>query len=308
MSLFNQSVKAVSAAILEIADSAGASADSDMQTRAFRSLAAAVEHWNTRSNWDFLYTEGTPVSVSGAYGITGASASAGNASAALPAGHGFQVDDVLQGGIFLLGTRVTSTATNGVGFSRNVDITAAGVQTSSVTAVRDLYALPTDWKTVYSVRLLGAQRVLRPVRRRVIDRSVTDEFVVSTPEAYDIAVIGGKGKLRLVPAPLSSDALMLRYYRRMTVPSAVNDGTTLDIPQDYEPYLIAIGKWHFLTDKKDGAERAQTWFQFGEGGMLSVLRDQTRVPDEDLGFFPGQFDYGAFRGPNATPSRADAWW
>ena len=69
--------------------------------------------------------------------------------------------------------------------------------------------------------------------------------------------------------------------------------TTLDIPQDYEPYLIAWAKWHFLTDKGDGRlEQGKTWYTLGEQGLTMMVKEQNRKPDEDLMMVPGQFRYG----------------
>jgi hypothetical protein len=307
VSLFNQSTKAVSAVIAEIADSVGASADTEMLTRAFRSLAAAQEHFNNKANWEFTLTEAPPISVVGQFSIGDVTAASGVASATCNSGHGVLVDDVITFLGVRPGTRVTATAVSSFGFSTTI-MSSFGTATAVVTAsfVRDMYDLPSAWKAPYTVRLYGNNSTLRPYRRRFYDRSVSDEFTTSTPLGYDVFTIGGKGKIRLLPPPASSDTLQLRYYRRMTVASGVSDGTSLDIPQDYEPYLIAWAKWHFLMDKGEGrGEQGQTWLAFAEGGIKQMMSDQTRQPDEDLGFMPGQFQYNAARDLGDT--RAIPW-
>ena len=293
MALFNQSLKAVSAAITEIADSAGASADAEMVTRSYRSLQAAQEHWNTRADWDFLLTEASPISVFGPFN-TSVTASAGQTSATLVTNHGVKPDDLVVNSAFTYPTRVATTAATSCTFNMPLLSNLTGTCETR----RDLYDLPADFKKVYTVRLMTAQKFLRQIRRRQIERGTFDPFLASTPLSYDIIDVAKKGKIRPFSLPAGNDTLYLLYYRRMAIASASTDGTTLDIPQDYEPYLIAWAKWHFLTDKGEGrAEQAQVWITFAENGITTVLKDQTRLPDEDLSFFPGHYDYRD-RGPN----------
>ena len=293
MSLFQPSLKAVSAACQEIADCVGASADTEMTTRAFRSLNAACEHFNNKSNWDFMRTEAPLVSVLAPFTLTGISASAGQSSAACPAGHGLSPEDFIVGSGFSAGTRVSATAASGFGIYGAVTGFTAGVTVVSAGITRDSYDLPTDWKKSYSVRLLASNRVVRYVGRRLYDRSTTNEQQTSTTCMYDLFTSGGKGKIRLLPPPNGADVLLMRYYRRITVATASGDSTVLEIPQDYEPYLIAWAKWHFLVDKGEGrGEQMKTWFVMAQEGLKTMMQDQTKNPDEDLGFIPGHYFYG----------------
>lgn len=301
MPLFTQSTKAVSAVVTEIADAVGASADAEMQTRAFKSLNAGIEYLNGRANWDFLLTEADPISIVGPLSVTGVTAASGQTSAAAPAGHGFLVDDLLAMPGVVLGTRITATAASGFGFNSTLTNTVGTGTVQTATATRDMYALPSAWKSPYSVRLLAVPSTLRPLRRRFYDRSILNEFQASTPVGYDVFTIGGKGKIRMLPPPSAPDVLELRYYRRMTVGSATADGTMLDIPQDYEPYLIAWSKWHFIMDKGEGrSEQGSTWLAFAQDGFKQMLSDQTRLPDEDLMFVPGAVTYNPAWTPNMT--------
>jgi hypothetical protein len=287
--LLTQSTVPASAAILQIADSAGASADTQMQQRAFVSLNAAIKHFNNKANWDWLRTEANPITVFAPFGFVVASASSGETSALVPAGHGLLVDDFIGGIPFYAGTRVSATAAGNIGFNYAVSSSiGAGVQSFSATAVRDMYDLPTDWKAEYSIRLLGAQRVLYPTVRRVYDRSITSEQSPTTPGGYDLFLVGTRSKIRLLYPPSGQDILQLRYYRRIATASASGSTATLDILEDYDPYLIAYGKWHFLTDKTEGrGDQANVWLTFANDGLMTMLKDQTRKPDEDLGFVPG---------------------
>lgn len=300
MALFNQSTLPASAAIAQIAGAAGASADSEMLSRAMTSYNAAIQHWNIRANWDFAYVEADPIKVYGYFGVTGVSAAASQTSALCPVGHGFVVDDVLAGSPFFAGTRVSATASASIGFGY---ATLSTISTSgySVTATRDLYAVPSDYKKMYSMRLLVAQKAIYSVTQRMKGRSVTDENTASTPSRYDTSTIGKLGKVRLVPAPSSDDILLRRYYRRITQASATGDGTAMDVPIEHEPYVIAWAKWHFLTDKNEGRnDQGITWLRMAEDGLKVLLGDQTRNPDEDLGFFPGHYQYEPSLGPNTV--------
>src|SRR3990172_576068 len=302
MPLFNASTKAASAAVTEIADAVGASADGEMTTRAFRSLNAAIQYLNSRANWDFPLTEASPSGVFAPFSVGGVSASAGQTSANAPASHGFLVDDLVSFTGLLAGTRIATTAAASVTFNSTIrDTIGTGVQVVTASVTRDTYALPSDWKAPYTVRLFGVPVTLRPIRRRFYDRSISNEFNTSTPRGYDVFHVGGKGKLRLLPPPPAADTMQLRYYRRMAVATSSADGTALDIPQDYEQYLIAWAKWHFIMDKGEGrSEQGQTWMAFAQEGIKTMLSDQARLPDEDLMFLPGAWTYDPASGPNST--------
>lgn len=288
MALFNPSTISWVTAVQTIADSIGASADTEMTNRAHRSLRAAFQFFGGKHRWDFMRTEAAPQQVQAPFTVTGVSASAGGVSAAVPGGHGFQVDDVLFGNGFLAGMRATSTAASSIGLATAITGLAAGINVITVTGVRDLYALPSDARVLYSVRLLGSQRALKYVGNRLHGRVDTDEYASATPYHYDLFFQGGKGKLKLVRPPASTDVLSIKYYRRFFLASASSMTSALDIHEDYEEYPIAWAKWHFLTDKGEGRkEQAATWFALAQEGLKTMLSEQTNQPDEDLVIVPG---------------------
>lgn len=300
MALFQPSTKAVSSVAQEIADTVGASGDGEMTTRAGRSLFAALQHFNNKAAWDFLRTEATPITVFAPFSVTGVSASAGLSSAAVPAGHGLKVDDFISGSFFGSGTRISATAATGFGIYGTVTVTAAGVATASVTATRDMYDLPSDWKAPYTAKLLSNGSNLRYVGRRLYDRSEPNEQTTSTPYWYDLFMVGSRGKIRLLTPPAASDVMQLRYYRRMAIPTTTATADAVDIVQDYEPYLIAWAKWHFLLDKGEGrGEQMKTWFVMSQEGLKTMLASQTNIPDEGLMFTPGHMQAGGY-GDNVT--------
>ena len=300
MALFEASTTPFVTAVQQIAGSIGASADTEMTTRAGISLNSAIRHFNNRYKWNWLLTEATPIQVWAPFGVAEVTASAGAASAAAPAGHGVKVDDYLVGSGFADGCRITATAASGFGYS----IATTGFTTNttagfSLTAQRDMYTLPSDWKAPYSLKLLSGTP-LRYTQRRSVDRVWESEQAGGDVYGYDLMMVGSKGKIRLLSLPGGGDWLQIRYHRNMATAAASSTGTTLDIPDNYEPYLMAWAKWHFLTDK--GEERkaqASTWLALAEDGLKTMLRDQTNIPDENLGFTPGHMQGGHF-GPDST--------
>lgn len=293
MPLFQPSTKAVSAAAQEIADTVGASGDGEMTARAGRSLFAALQHFNNRHKWVFNLSENPPVAVLAPFEVPGITASAGQASAAAPVGHGVKAYDFVAGSGFGSGTRVSATAASGFGIYGAITfLTGSEVVTGTFT--RDMYDLPSDYKAMYSVRLLTSQKTLRPVGRRLYDRSVLNEQQVTTMNFYDLFMVGGAGRIRILPPPAAADRLLMRYYRRMTIPTTTATADAIDVPQDYENYVMAWAKWHFLVDKSEGrGEQLATWHTLGDEGLKVMLADQTDVPDEDLMFHPGQFNYSS---------------
>lgn len=299
MPLFRPSTLAASAAVTEIADSAGASADSDMTTRAWRSLNAAIKHFNSKYKWNWLWTEDEPIIMVAPFEV-GIVASNGQLSASATAGHGILVDDAVSILGVPRGTRVTATASAGIGFSNAFGLDA-GAQSLTATVTRDFYDVPSDWKVGFSVRLLSHNKALKPMNRRLYDRSVGNELTQSTPEWYDTFQVWTKGKIRLLPPPGEVGVLQFRYYRAMATATASASTTTLDIPSDYDPYLISWGKWHFLTDKGDGrAQSATTWLSLAQEGLTTMLADQTDQPDEGIMFVPGHYSYNMSSNDNST--------
>ena len=305
MSLFLQSQKSVSAACQEIADAAGASADSDMCTRAWRSLNAAIQYFDGKAFWNFALTEPGPIAVKGIFSVS-ASATAASAGVSAATGHGIQVNDFFVGSPFTQGTRVSAlsgTGASATGIILNCAVTAlTGAQTSgSVFYVgRDMYACPTDFKKMHSARMLSSQRTLRQLQRRMYDRSTIDEFAVSnTPLYYDIYPVGGRGVIRFLPPPNVDDVFQWRYFRYMATASTSATADLLDIPSQYEGYLIAQAKFFFLTDKSEQrSQQAETWMSFAQEDLKIMLRDNVSQPDEDLMMFPGHYAYSWNLGPN----------
>lgn len=287
MALFTPSTIPWATAVEKIADSVGASGDNEMRQRAHDSLRAAFQYWNSKHKWNYLRAEAPPVRIFAPFSVTGVTASAGQASAAAPAGHGILVDDIILGSGFISGNRVSATAASGFSFFVGITGFSAGTQSFSVSAIRDSYALPSDWRATYTMNLLGAKRALQYVGRRVYGRAAINDSETSSPEWYDLFNSYGRGKIRLLRPPSASDVLVHRYHRRMFLASASAVSTAIDIPEDYESYPIAWAKWHFMNDKnQERREQAQTWLSLANEGLSLMIADEQNLPDEELAFQP----------------------
>ena len=155
----------------------------------------------------------------------------------------------------------------------------------TATFTRDMYDAPSGLRSEYGVKLLSSQRPLIYVKRRPYDRSASDECTASSPDWYDLFMLGSASKVRLVPPPAGSDLLQQRYYRAFTLASASGVSAAIDMPEDYEFLPIAWAKWHFLTDKGEQRKaQGQTWLSLAQDGLKTMLAEQTSIPDENLGF------------------------
>lgn len=288
MALFQQSSTSLTTAKQQITDSAGVSADSEMLARAALSFKAAVLHWNNLANWRALQTEYPGISVVAPFSVSGCALTSGSTTITTTVASGFNSVvkwDILSGSGTVLDMNVS--ATGGTAAAGNVtSITATLAASATVTGVsltftRDLYDLPTDFKAVYTARLLSQPRPLQYVGRRVYDRIAYDQTSAGAPFLYDLFREGELGKIRMIPPPNASDTLKIRYYRRLS-----EAADPIDVHVDWEPYFIAWAKWHFLTDKKDGSERAREWIQFAQQGVAQMLKGNTNIPDEELAFLP----------------------
>lgn len=303
MPFFYGSLTTTAQAQQQVADSAGASADTEMLARAGLAVSAAFQHFNNYSNWEWTLTEAPSVLVTGPFAVTGATASANaNFLTNLPTGHGVLPFDFVTGPMFAAAARVTATATAAgpigiIGFAEtfNASLISTAASSYTVTANRDSYDIPSDWKQAYTVKLLNSMITLQPMQRRFYDRSVSSEFSQSTPRFYDISTVGTKSKIRLLRPPGNTDRLYMRYYRRMEA-----SASPLDIPANYEPYLIAYAKWFLLMDKADGLERANGWLNFAREGMAQMLKESTNNPDDNLGFIAGHYTYNPNLGVNSV--------
>jgi hypothetical protein len=211
MPFFQQCTAGTATLASAIADSAGASADTEMVVRAGKSYAAAMRHFNNYADWQWMLSEAPSILITAPFLITGCTASGGTNYVTTPnQSHGILPQDFVQGQMFSSNAagRVTATATGGggtgiIGFANNFNTTliaSAGAGNITVSANRDMYDLPTDFKQPYDARLLDAQYTIRFVGRRHYDRSVTSEFLLRPVGQVPVATATGTDGP--APAPL----------------------------------------------------------------------------------------------------------
>jgi hypothetical protein len=278
--VFQPSITIASAARAFVAESAGVQADADLLTSAGRSLDAVAQRWN-RMKWKFLQSE-QYISLTAPISVSGVSVTAGSTTMQTTVASGFAsilIDDLISASgarpetLVLSGTGAASTALT-------MNVAASSTVTGIVASFRrPIYALATDFRAVYDIRLTSAPRPLFYVQRRTFNRAVYDQTSAGTVAAYDLYLVGDRGKVRFISPPLAADTALVRYLRRITMPT-VASASVLDIPHDYEDVFIACAKAHFLADKKESGTRLQFWMQYAKDGMREMKHDEAFLPDD----------------------------
>jgi hypothetical protein len=306
MSLFQQSGMTFAlgqARVAEIADSSG---DADQLTKAGYAIQAALEYWNNRYNWNYLRNIGLGIAIIAPYTVVSATTTDSTTvtSAAL-FGDGttvVRVGDIVSGtGIIAETTVVTVTDTSHITLSRAATATGA----ATLTFGRSDYALPADFKQMYTARTVVSPRKLFPLNANLYDAISSTQTITGLPEAYSLFPQGGVGKIRLYPPPSTADTLIIKYQRRMTIPTTGSE--TLDIPQDYEFSLLALAKGLYLADKGGNEVRQAFWTKFGEAGLSSARAVDRANPDEDLAFQPAQSLQTGWNPNSLAQNSLDPW-
>jgi hypothetical protein len=163
----------------------------------------------------------------------------------------------------------------------------AATASSAVVGGTADYALPTNFKSIYGIKLTTINRQLSYLPRRQYDRAVWNQTAGGDPSHYSLFLAGlDEGKFTLIPTPGSSDTALIRYFRRMTIPPSTGS-TAIDIPQDYENYILALSKALYLIDKGADESKWGFWYSHAKEGMEIAKGSDTRIPDEDLVLVPG---------------------
>lgn len=282
---FTPSTMTLAVAKTVVAESAGAQASTEMLTRAGRSLDATAQRWN-RLRLKYLLSEQfislvAPISVTGC-SMTSGSVTASSTSSFTSAG--VSADDTVSGGAARPESFLSSTI-NATAIALSAPATATFSDTT-LTFTRSMYALATDFNHVYDVRMVSNNRPLFYVQRRTYDRLIMDQVSTASIWGYELFSYGEKGKVRFVYPVGGVGTVLMRYYRRITMPTANTSATTLDLPQDYEDAFIAASKAHFLADKDDSAPKQRYWDAYAQTALKQILGDQHDIPDEELAFLP----------------------
>jgi hypothetical protein len=183
----------------------------------------------------------------------------------------------------------------------------------AITSASSVYDLPTDFRKMYDVRLQTNSRTLKYIDASDYDNQHPQASTPSVPTGYmlqhqwEVASTGGK--IELVPGCSVSDNLLISYYRKVTIPSAIltgatsSDSTTIDIPEHYHSFLLAWARALYLANKGGEDQRMMFWTKIAQDGLLKARAADEWNPDDSPGFQPGasQAQYN----PNNTLPWAD---
>lgn len=162
--------------------------------------------------------------------------------------------------------------------------------TVSITSGTRDYALPTDCRSIYHVRLASGIS-LSPMRERDYRRA-TASSIEGTPFAYnvfpsttveDLDPQHTRQNIRFIPTPAASDTATILYYRRTLTVTQL--GYTIDLPRQYQHWVIYQAKAMVLADHGGEFDRAAFW-QRKADRQLQLMKwdDQNRLTDEVVGF------------------------
>lgn len=145
--------------------------------------------------------------------------------------------------------------------------------------------IDTDLLTVHRVAWVDASGVshgLREDSTLTYDRLLPEWTVSSASQEPEVYIRRGRPQLKveILPAPVAAGTLDVLYTKRPTQLPQTADATTLDIPNDFTPYI----KWGALADifSKEGqandpqkAQYCEARYQEGIAIARAVLRNQT---------------------------------
>lgn len=279
---FNRSSLTYASAQAEVAAAAG-SDTAEMLARAGNSLDAVAQKWN-RMRWKWLQTDQI-IGLVAPFTVTGCTTTVN--STTVTTSDSFSsvlVDDLIEGGGLRPESLVSATGATSITMAVAASATVTG---ATLTVKRVLYALNSDFKTPFDVRVMGSPKPLYYQPRRLYDREVIDQSSGGEPYGYDLYAVGGKGKIRILPPPAGAESLWVKYYRRIQMPSLVATASGMDLPEDYEDIFIAAAKSHFLADKgQPFREQWSFWTQYANEGIREMRKDERLVEDEDLALQP----------------------
>jgi hypothetical protein len=146
----------------------------------------------------------------------------------------------------------------------------------------NLYALPTDFARVRSVRDTSRQQEMYAVGLRDIDRSIASS---GAPIYYALDA----ANVHLYPTPDQSYPIEVRYWKLPT--ALVNDTDVPTIPADYHNLLIYSAVAECYRAEDDPAT-AQQWQALYDKGLAEFSAD-VKFPNDDAPTqLKGMFDGG----------------
>lgn len=160
-----------------------------------------------------------------------------------------------------------------------------GKSSTALTVTSGAATLPTDFKYMYGGIITNTNQPLYPISQALMDIA-TFAGSVGTPAFYSLfkGGLAGSYQIKITPTPTDGSTITLNYHRSMAIPTA--DSDVLDIPQDYENYLLAEAKYLYLLDKGGEPERAAGWKDYYESGKRKAIMAESRRPQESKLLIP----------------------
>lgn len=158
----------------------------------------------------------------------------------------------------------------------------------NVTAGDATVNIPADVKQMLDVRMEdGTPRVLHPVDIRNWDRVRSLQSTVGLTRWYSLHSMGQTLEITLLPTPnvTATDALQLKYYRNITIPTV--GGTALDLPDHYVDAILDLARAKLLRLRGSRRDLIQDYDILGRSAMRRARAEDLRHPDANTAFIPG---------------------
>lgn len=280
MALYQQSTLTFSDAKVKVANASSAGADTDMLTKAGDAIRHAFMDWNNARHWNFTKTTAyirtiAPFTVANCVLVSGNPTITTGDTSSIVAG------DIVSG-TGIDNDVVVDAVVDSTTFRLKRAPTESG--TVTLTLARRDYALPADVKFIFDIRYVTASRVILPVDDRLLDRLDPVRTDTADPNYYLTYPIGELGKIRFDKPTSGVGTIILKYHRRLTVPST--EGNALDIPEDFEGYILDLSKGYFLLEKEEASGKAQSLLILGEKGIRKAMAADDKLPDAEPAFQP----------------------
>lgn len=168
---------------------------------------------------------------------------------------------------------------------KDLDWNAAETTIATIIGTAE-YALPADFRKIYSVRLATNKRYLKYIEQRMWDRVIADPTSNRTPVGYNIfpRTSNTVALLRVLPPPSQVENMTVKYYSLMDTPSV--DGTALDIVERYQGYIIYQAKANLLANHAENESRIAFWQGRADRMFADMLNESQVQPDMDEGMVP----------------------
>ena len=156
-----------------------------------------------------------------------------------------------------------------------MDITAVGVGTHTVTAYRERLAKPDECRYIYSVRLISGSESRKLIPMTPMKMDLYKPFGYNTDPKKSTHYIEWKDWLQLWPIPDDTYIIKIRYYKWQTAFASVSTQAELEHIDDLIIKAAAIHVWEILGEP----EQAAIMRQAVEVGLAKCGKLERMKPD-----------------------------